>query len=929
MPRVPRISPATGNPTSSSFIHTLDCNFVDNAGRTLLLRGVNLSGSSKAPVDKPSYILEDFWEAAEDGGSSFIGRPLNVDDGSADVHLARLRGWGFNMLRFPVTWEALEHEGPGIYDYDFMDYTVRVLRKCKEYGFKVFMDPHQDVWSRFTGGSGAPFWTLAACGMDPRNITATQSAIIHCEYPGPESPDPASLPAMIWSTNYGRLLSQTIFTLFFAGRDYAQKCIIDGKNIQDYLQEHYIEAMGQMADRIRDAGDLLEECVIGWDSMNEPFEGLCGWADLNSNPNKQGSTLAKGSHPTPAQSMRLGMGEAQTVENWTFGMFGPSRSGNVTIDPQGKKIWADPSIENPDGVHPKWGWRRDKGWKLGTCIWAEHGVWDIQSGTVLRPDYFTLPPSYSVQVDVNVEQSGMVPEVEFVAHYWHAHWRAFNDRIRQSHPEAIMFIQPPVFAPPPPIQSADLKGRAAYSGHYYDGLTLITRHWNWFNADALGVLRGHYKTILQAVKIGESAIRKSLQEQLGILKNDTKILGEYPTIIGEIGTPFDMDDKRSYGWTDGGKYQGDYSRQERALDASLNAADGPNAINYTIWTYCPDSCHDWGDGWNMEDLSLWSEDDVGVTGRLGLYANKRLAQSQATISMYGIGADESQAVLLKKKDGSSISTDKLSSTVGGQSSLSLATMKTAGGRAELMMRWRENQFDFLTDGARAARAFARPWPTKLIGRASDIQFDISSAHFKMTVKVREDDKLNVDGIDEEDPASEIYVPLVHYAHQRLLTSRPPVLVKDIDDLVDRGAGPISEGSSRIISRLGSRAPSSIQVNVDVPPVPHPQPPYSGVTDSNTDSPTPTLALPSVDWLGMANEEDLVDVEVQVSGGRWEIHGQMLKWWYDVPEAGEGEREYTIEIRRVGGVIKMKELEEQQTCQQWMEKLCPDGPCIVM
>ncbi|KAF7377751.1 Glycoside hydrolase family 5 protein [Mycena sanguinolenta] len=860
MPSVPNISPATGNKTPSHFIHTTDCNFVDNAGRTLLLRGVNLSGSSKAPVDRPSYIREGFWETAEAGGESFVGRPLNIDDGSADIHLARLAGWGFNMLRFPVTWEALEHEGPGKYDYDFMDYTVRVLRKCKEYGFRVYMDPHQDIWSRFSGGSGAPFWTLAACGINPRNFTATQAAIVHCEYPLAHDPDPASLPAMIWSTNYGRLLSQIMFTLFFAGRDFAPRCIIDGQNIQDYLQSHYIEAMGQMADRIAAAGDLLDSCVIGWDSLNEPFEGLCGRKDLSANPPAQGSTLRKGTYPTPIQGFRLGMGQAQTVENWSFGAFGPSRDGSVTIDPKGRTIWA-PASDEPGGVNKRWGWTRDPKWELGTCVWALHGVWDVETGFLMLPAYFHTQPETDT-------------EVEFIEDYWKPHFTTFAERIRRTHPEAILFVQPPVFARPPTLEDDVLKGRGAYSGHYYDGLTLITRHWNWFNADALGLLRGKYSSTLQAVKIGTSAIRKSLQEQLGMLKSDALILGPFPTVLGEIGTPFDMDGKKAYYGDSKGKGVGDYRNQEKALDASLNAADGPNALNYTVWTYCPDSSHAWGDGWNMEDLSLWCPDDMSTLPTM--YA---IGRSGTEMEMM---PNESEAVLMKKPAPFGVTATV---RTANNSAMSLAPTVSGVDAAG----WRSNPYDFLTDGARAVRAFCRPWPIALVGTQKEMAFDIAKAQFKLVVRVASADRLRRGALGDEDEGRGGDTGERDIRAAGALCGRAVVASEDDHT-------PLTPRR-----RAGKGSPGASTINLEaVPPIMD----MTASTSSSASGSTQVTTFP----LGKGGNllvagKDLVDVDVQVSAGRWSIEGQVLRWWYDVPAAGEPEREYTIEIRRRDGVIK--------------------------
>ncbi|KZV89762.1 glycoside hydrolase [Exidia glandulosa HHB12029] len=868
MPRVPTLSPATGASVPHHYVHTTTGQFVDTSGRTLIFRGVNLSGSSKAPLGEQSQKLEDFWENAEAGGNSFIGRPLNVDDGSADVHLARLRGWGFNMLRFPVTWEALEHAGPGQYDFEFMDYVIRVLQKCKDYGFRIFMDPHQDVWSRFTGGSGAPLWTIYACGMNPRNFTAGRTHMLHCEWPSPDASEPSAYPAMMWSTNYGRLGSQTLYTMFFGGRDFAPKCIIDGVNIQDYLQDHFITAFGLLADRIRErAPELYDACIVGWDSLNEPAEGLIGYPDVREPSNEQSAQLKKGPFAYPAQSFKLGMGQPQTVENWDFGGFGPSKKGTVTIDPQGVRAWLDP--QNDVKYTARWGWKRDPGWTLGTCVWALHGVWDIASGEVLVPNYFAR-------------------ETPFTTDYWRPHWKKWIERIRPAHPESIHFVQPPVFALPPPLDEADTRGRVCYAPHYYDGLTLVSRHWNWYNADALGVLRGKYSAPWQAVKIGEGAIRKSIQEQLTVLKDDCPtILGDYPSLIGEIGIPFDMDDRWSYGYTDNGKGLGNYKNQQKALDASLNACDGPNALNYTLWTYCPDNSHEWGDGWNLEDLSIWSVDDLRSHRKPGSDA---FASHAAVVRNHEApGTPPPEPVTLPGS--SALNLAAVLPSPSSSNDKTLGDITSIGG-------W-DNAWDFLTDGARAAAAFVRPYPMAIVGVPVHWELNAGKASFTFTVRVSADDAAPED--DECNPPTEIYVPLVHFASDKTLMG----IWADDDGEQDE-----DKNSSRTATPAVGQSATASQVDLSsIPPsnsgskddlslhkLHHFQARMPGTTNDNSEV---TLLA--------SHADPHLAVDVRVSDGRWEMTGQTLRWWYRVPSREEGSVEYKIEVKRQGGPIKLNEL----------------------
>lgn len=198
---------------------TQDVWFLDQKGRRLLLRGVNLSGASKVPF-KPNgatYRREQFFNHRE---VSFVGRPFPLEE--AEEHFNRLRHWSLTTLRFITTWEAIEHAGPGIYDEDYLDYLVQVIQKADAHGIRLFIDPHQDVWSRFSGGDGAPGWTLEAVGFNLQNLHPTGAAYVHALVGD-------GYPRMIWGTNTYKLAAATMFTLFFAGNVFAPTTKIDGQ----------------------------------------------------------------------------------------------------------------------------------------------------------------------------------------------------------------------------------------------------------------------------------------------------------------------------------------------------------------------------------------------------------------------------------------------------------------------------------------------------------------------------------------------------------------------------------------------------------------------------------------------------------------------------------------------------------------------------
>lgn len=529
--------------------------FRDPHGRHILLRGVNFGGDCKVPYtpNGHSYLPTDF---ADHRTVCFVGRPAPLDE--LDSHLGRLAHWGFNCLRLLTTWEAVEHAGPGEHDEEYLDYFSEVCRRASHFGFLVFVDFHQDVWSRMSGGDGAPGWTFEAAGLDFTKFHAANAAhVMQYTYDHRIGRRQKSYPVMSWGGNYRMPANGIMWTLFFAGQTFAPDCKVDGENIQTYLQRHYLGSMRAVADRVARLDN-----VIGFDTLNEPGTGYVGKA-LEA---REG--MLRGAAWSPLDGLAVASGHTRVLPLIEFGA---GQTGSVQVNQAQVPIWL--------------AGRNDP--------FRANGAWDVTADgrpVALRPDYFQKVDGRSVEL----ERDFMVPFFHRVA-----------DTIRNVRDEWLVFAEVDPFGAlrghgfPPGCPE-----RTVNASHWYDLTALITKRFN--PEKMVDVLTG-------AVREGRAGIEDGYTDGLARLKAIGDGLNNgAPTLVGECGIQYDMNEAESYQrWAEGDRGPAAWEAQTTALELMYNALDRL-LLSSTQWNYTASNRNDpmVGDGWNQEDLSIWSLDQV-------------------------------------------------------------------------------------------------------------------------------------------------------------------------------------------------------------------------------------------------------------------------------------------------------------------------------
>jgi hypothetical protein len=215
------------------------------------------------------------------------------------------------------------------------------------------------------------------------------------------------------------------------------------------------------------------------------------------------------------------------------------------------------------------------------CPWKRAGVWTDEGGAprLLRPDHFSMFEGR---------------QANFVEDFLKPFTLRYIEKMKESDERIFFFIEG---APGGSKQAAHTKKKkndppnVINAFHWYDGFSLFTKSFHpWFTMSPEEV-----KLILGRKKVAgffTGSLAKGVEWS-------RRHMGGIPCLLGEFGLAFDMNKRR-------GINTGGYSPHEEALSMYYDAVDA-NLLHSTIWNYTADNTGKYGDGWNDEDLSIFSE----------------------------------------------------------------------------------------------------------------------------------------------------------------------------------------------------------------------------------------------------------------------------------------------------------------------------------
>jgi hypothetical protein len=173
---------------------------------------------------------------------------------------------------------------------------------------------------------------------------------------------------------------------------------------------------------------------------------------------------------------------------------------------------------------------------------------------------------------------------------------------REYQPDWSVFVEMDPFARAARrVFPENLPERSVNASHWYDAATLYMKR---FDAN------DHYAAATGAREQGLDVIGARYIRELGSFNEQAKRFpGGAPSLIGEFGIPYDLDEGAAYeAWREG-KRQGVWKAHIDALSLMYDALDA-NVLHSTQWNYTASNRNDLriGDRWNQEDLSIFSRD---------------------------------------------------------------------------------------------------------------------------------------------------------------------------------------------------------------------------------------------------------------------------------------------------------------------------------